>query len=106
MPRTEPTASPSACGRARPVSEVRIPRRTFLASLILTDDCDSFPQPRRPGPAAGILGGMEKLHPYPQIIPLETRWRLAREEMAYRSSRQAVDSSRRRFGRIRGLIGH
>jgi hypothetical protein len=49
---------------------------------------------------------MEKLHPYPQIIPLETRWRLAREEMAYRTSRHGVDSSRRRFGRLRGLIGH
>jgi hypothetical protein len=49
---------------------------------------------------------MEKLYPYPQIIPLETRWRLAREEMDYRASRQSVDSSRRRFGRIRGLIGH
>jgi hypothetical protein len=49
---------------------------------------------------------MEKLYPYPQIIPLETRWRLAREEMDYLASRRSVDSSRRRFGRIRGLIGH
>jgi hypothetical protein len=49
---------------------------------------------------------MEKLHPYPQIIPLETRRRLAREEMDFRASRTAVDSQRRRFGRIRGLIGH
>jgi hypothetical protein len=54
----------------------------------------------------GILAAMERLHPYPQIIPLETRWRLAREEMAYRASRHGVDSSRRRFGRLRGLIGH
>ena len=49
---------------------------------------------------------MEKLHPYPQIIPLETRWRLAREEMAYRYERDGFDSQRRRLGRIRGLIGH
>jgi hypothetical protein len=49
---------------------------------------------------------MEKLHPYPQIIPLETRSRLAREELAYRTERRAVDSHRRRFGRLRGLVGH
>jgi hypothetical protein len=48
---------------------------------------------------------MDKLHPYPQIIPLETRWRLAREEMA-RRDRLAVDPSRRRFGRLRALVGH
>ena len=54
----------------------------------------------------GILVAMERLHPYPQIIPLETRWRLAREEMAYRTARHTVDSHRRRFGRLRALVGH
>ena len=49
---------------------------------------------------------MERLYPYPQIIPLETRWRLAREEMAYRTARHTADSHRRRFGRLRALVGH
>jgi hypothetical protein len=48
---------------------------------------------------------MERLHPYPQIIPLETRWRLAREEMA-RQDRHAVDPQRRRLGRLRALVGN
>ncbi len=49
---------------------------------------------------------MERLYPYPQIIPLETRWRLAREEMERREHRLTADSHRRRFGRLRSLLGN
>jgi hypothetical protein len=48
---------------------------------------------------------MANLHPYPQTIPLETRWRMAREEMERRTSR-TVDPGRPRFRRLRAALGY
>ena len=58
------------------------------------------------GGRAGILTAMERLRPYPQIVPLETRWRVARRGDGAPGPAAPIDPPRRRFGRLRALVGY